>query len=248
MLIQSIQRAAEILDIIAEEERVGVRALAKRLRLSKSTVHNLLTTLEAVGYICQSPSDRCYYLSMKLFELGSVVVNRSRLRDQVRPYLEQLAAQTKETVYLGVIDRGDVIYIDKIDTPHVLGMLTRVGERAPVHCTGIGKALLAYGLLDLGAITEIKAYTRRTITSIEALKEHLATIRVRGFAVDDEEFINGVRSVAAPLWVHHKQVVAGISVAGPVTRMTYERVEMYGRLVARMAMEISRSLGYRYDG
>ncbi|MBO8141951.1 MAG: IclR family transcriptional regulator [Firmicutes bacterium] len=250
-LVNTLINGLRILETLAFAERpsLGVTEIANRLRLHKSTVLRLLATLEHERYVEQDPETREFRLRMKLFEIGSSLLARVSLTSVARPFLEELGRLAGEVIHLAILDEGTVIYIDKVESKHTIQMYSRIGRRSPVHCTGVGKALIAY-LSDeeLDRIIEqhgLKRYTQNTITDKEALKRHLAQIRSQEVAFDNEEHEPGIRCVAAPVRDYTGKVIASISVAGPTLRMTPERAQALVEPVQHAARRVSEELGYR---
>ncbi len=224
--------------------------LSRDLDLSRSTVHGLLATLRLHGLIAQDDHGH-YVLGIKLFELGSVAVSRLDLRAVAGPILDRLVNEFQETVHLVVGDGLDVVYIDKRESPRSMTIVSQVGYRLPAYCTGVGKAMLAFkseAELDLLLQeVELQPQTRKTITDKATLKSHLAEVRACGYALDNEEIIEGLRCVAAPIRDHTAQVVAALSVSGPSVRLTPEKIDLVIPAVMKAAADISHQLGYRED-
>jgi DNA-binding IclR family transcriptional regulator len=249
IILQSVDHALAVLEAFdAGTPELGVTALSGRLKLAKSTVYRLLSTLASRGYVYQNPATGKYRLGLKTFEVGSLAVSQLTVRDVALPYLEKLRDATKETVHLGVRDGDAVIYIEKIETPHAMRMYSRTGRRAPLHCTALGKALLAFSppaeaarLLRRG----LRRYTPHTITDPQVFGKELAKVRERGYALDEEEFEEGLKCVAAPLWDYTGGVVATAGIAGPHIRITSDRLPDLIAVVREVAGEISTRLGYR---
>lgn len=228
---------------------LGITELAKRLHLHKSTVHRILATLQRDGFVAQDAASGKYRLGLRLFELGSLVVNTMEIRRVARPYLEEIHAMCGETVHLAILDEGDVVYIDKIESTRRVRMYSEVGRRAPAHSTGLGKVLLAW-LPDhaLNAVLERKglaAFTGRTITSAKELREHLAQIRKQGYAVDSGEHEDLVRCAAAPIYDHRNHVIAAVSIASVGVETTSHRFADFIKLINEKAREMSRGMGWR---
>ncbi|MBX5476933.1 MAG: IclR family transcriptional regulator [Clostridia bacterium] len=249
-LVQALMHGLAVLEAMAREEEdwQGVSELAARLRMHKSTVLRLLATLEACGYVEQDAATKRYRLRLKLFELGSQVIARTDLLKEARPILEQLNRETGEVVHLGVLDQGEVVYVEKMESTHTIRMHSRIGRRSPLHCTGVGKALLAWlpeeEVIHVIETKGLKRYTPNTIVDRSALLQHLETVRQLGVAFDNEEHEPGIRCVAAPVWDRHGRLAGAISVAGPSLRMTPERLQSLAEPVRQAALEISRRLGY----
>lgn len=228
---------------------LGITELAQRLHLHKSTVHRILATLQRDGFVAQDPASGKYRLGLRLFELGSLVVNTMEIRRVARPYLEEIHAMCGETVHLAILDEGDVVYIDKIESTRRVRMYSEVGRRAPAHSTGLGKVLLAW-LPDqaLNAVLERKglaAFTGRTITSAKEPREHLAQIRKQGYAVDSGEHEDLVRCAAAPIYDHRSHVIAAVSIAAVGVETTSHRFADFIKLISEKAQEMSRGMGWR---
>lgn len=244
-ILQSVDHAMAVLETFdANTPELGVTALSGRLKLAKSTVYRLLSTLASRGYVYQNPATGKYRLGLKAFEVGSLAVSQLTVREVALPFLEKLRDTTKETVHLGVREADAVIYIDKIETPLSIRMYSRIGRRAPLHCTALGKVLLSSELARV-ARRDLKRYTGNTITDPDVLAKELTQIRERGYALDDEEFEEGLKCVAAPLWDYTGTVVASAGIAGPHIRITSDRLPELIAVVRETAVEISARLGYR---
>ncbi len=249
-LIQSVDRALQILDVFSlKEKELGVTEIAHRLDLHKSTAFGLLTTLEYWGCIEQNRQTGKYRLGLKLLELGDRVKEGLDLRVLALPFLQELVERYRETVHLVVHDRGEVVYIEKVEGPTAIRMYSQVGKRAPMHSTGVGKVILAYRpLQEVDALIEEKglsSYTPNTITDPEVLREELIKIRKNGYCFDNEEIEVGLRCVAAPIMDSQQEVVAAISLSGPSMRMTDEQMKELIIPVKETALKISWSLGFQ---
>jgi DNA-binding IclR family transcriptional regulator len=216
--------------------------------LPKSTTHRLLRTLIQHKLVRQDNKTGQYVPGLKLFEMAYRVLNRMELRTQALPVLERLNRQTNLTVHLAILDDGEVVYIEKREADRPIRMYSAVGKRAPAHCTGLGKALLAHlPEEELRRIVQekgLRRYTANTITTWDELVDHLARVRARGYALDNGEHEEMIHCVAAPVRDHTGQVVAAISLTGAVNHMSLEYAESLSTLVLRAAEEISRRIGY----
>lgn len=251
--IQAIERAVAILNAFtAEEPELRVSELADRLGLHKSTVHRFLVNLEAAGMVERSSRNGRYRLGMHLFELGSLVLRRMDLWDEALPFLEGLVRDTGETGHLAVLDGGEAIYIERVEARRALRVPSAVGRGYPAHATNLGKVLLAH--LDPNTLEaligerELAGFTPNTITDAGLLRAELATIRERGFAVDNEEYDEGLRCIGAPVLDHNGRVVAALGIGGPVTRITPARIEHLAELVMVAARGLSHRLGADQSG
>ncbi|AZR74760.1 IclR family transcriptional regulator [Anoxybacter fermentans] len=247
-MVQSLDRALDILEKIVEaEDGLGVTELSKSLELHKSTIYRLLATLAYRGYVRQDPKNEKYKVGIKLFELGNLALNKLELRREVRPFLEELMSRTGETIHLGILDNDEVVYIDKVESPQTIRMYSKIGKRAPVHCTGLGKVLLAYSsseVIDKVIEKGLRAYTENTITDVDAFKKHLEEIRRQGFAIDNVEHEEGIRCVAGPIFDYSGNVIASFSISGPTMRVTEEKIPDFAQLVRDYSKKMSRALGF----
>jgi DNA-binding IclR family transcriptional regulator len=246
--IQAIERACSILGAFsADRPELGVTELAGLLDLHKSTVHRFLVNLEQAGLVERLPRSGRYRLGLRLFELGSLVIQQMNVWDEALPFLEALVRDSGETGHMAVLDGGEAIYIEKVETRRALRIPSAMGRGYPAHSTSLGKALLAH--LPRAEVEAIVAqrgltrYTRNTITDEATLVEELARIRREGSAVDNEEYDEGLRCVGSPIMDHTGQVIAAIGIGGPVTRMTPERLPELAELVRYAAKGLSRRLG-----
>jgi len=211
-------------------------------------VHRLLSSLVEMGYAEQVPETEKYRLTTKLFQVGSAVVNRTGITQAALPVMEMLQAKTGETINLAILDHGEVIYVQKVDSMEPVREDIRIGTRFPAHCTALGKALLAHQTKgELAAILQnlrLVQRTPNTITDARRLLDELASIRQQGYAVDNEELSIGLRCVAASIRNGNGKAVAALSIAGPSTRLSDDRIPPLAQLVKEGASIISGKLGY----
>ena len=248
MRLSSVANSIRLTKAFSESEyEMGISALASRLGLAKSTVHRLATTLVEYDILEQNRETGKYRLGLALFELGTLVRRKMDTASESRAQMYSLAEMTGETVQLAVFDHLSVLYIRILESRQAVRMSTIAGSRAPAHCTSVGKVLLAYQPAEVVkqvADQGLKRFTTNTITDSSALNEELASIRTKGYAIDDEEIEVGLRCVAAPVRNHTGRVIAAISVAAPVQRMTKKNVQTTAPTVVAAADAISRRLGY----
>ncbi len=250
--VQSIRRVMALIETMAGEgPECSLGDLAQRLNLHVSSVHRLLTTLMSLGYVEQNPQDSRYRLGLKMVELGAMVLGQIELRREAGPYLKTLSEKTGETANLIVLEQGEVVYIEKAESPASLRFFNRIGKRAPSHCTGGGKALLAN--LPPAQVQEIIAekgmprLTSQTIADEKVLWKELARIKEAGYALDNEECEEGVRCVASPVFNHMGVPVAALSISGPTFRFSPPRMEEFVHLTREAAEGLSRRLGCRAE-
>ncbi len=226
----------------------GVTELSRELKINKSTVSKILSTLEAHRYLTQNPENRKYRLGLRFFEIGSLVAYQMDLQKVALPYMEELNRKVEETVHLVVMDNFEIVYINKVESPQSLRIGTRVGGRLPAYCTGVGKVLLASlspeELSQFLRRNRLKKHTPNTITDPERLKKVLHEIRLQGYAMDREEFAEGLMCVSAPIYNYSQGVIAAISISGPSKRIKEKNVEELVSQIKATAREISRQLGF----
>ena len=244
----TVAKAFAILDMLASKGECGasLTEVSGHLGISKSTAHRYLTTLEKLTAVERDQKDH-FLLGLKLIELAGVFLDDHNLRNASEPFLNELAARTRETVHLAVPSANEVVYVAKIDSSHSIRMASRIGARMPMYCTSLGKAILAhYPSAQVEEIIRegLPARTPHTITSSQALHAELERVRAQGFAIDDQENEMGVRCVGAPIFDYTTRVVGAISVSGPANRMSKERSLELGPLVRDAALEISKRMGY----
>ena len=248
MRLSSVANSIRLTKAFSESEyEMGISALATRLGLAKSTVHRLATTLVEYDILEQNRETGKYRLGLALFELGTLVRRKMDTASESRAQMYSLAEMTGETVQLAILDHQSVLYIRILESRQAVRMSTIVGSRAPAHCTSVGKVLLAHQAPEMvKQVVEqgLKRYTASTITDPAVLMEELAAVRAKGYAIDDEEIEVGLRCVAAPIRNHSGRVIAAISVAAPVQRMTKKNVQTTAPTVVAAADAISRRLGY----
>ena len=198
-LIQSVCRAFTILEQFSHNEReLGVTAIAARVGLHKSTCFGLLNTLQELGYIKQNAETGRYSLGLKTFELGQAYIEGQDLRLLAAPFLRTLVEKTQETVHLVALEGERAVYIDKVEGAHAITISSHIGQQAKLHCTGVGKVLLANMPLqeqDNILSRELDQVTDKTITAQTKLREHLREIKYHGYGIDDEEIEIGLRCV-----------------------------------------------------
>ncbi len=253
-IVQSIERVSLILDTLSESPQgLSLGDLSAKVALSKGTTHRLLSSLAFLGYARQNAATKNYSLGFKLVELGNRLLHQIDFRMEARPYLLELAESAKETVHLVILDQKEVLYIDKVEAggqPPGLRMVSMLGSRIPAHCTAVGKVLLSAlpeeKLEKLVGDKGLTKQTEKTITDFTKLKTHLQLVRTNGYAFDQEENEIGIRCVAAPIRDQRGEVIAAISISGPVSRIKVPmlRTELKNK-VTETALRISRKIGHQ---
>ncbi len=247
---RSIVKALEVLEILAErEDGFRVTDLAERAGYPLSTTHRLLVTLIERGYVEQDPRTNRYFLGLKILSLQARAIRHRQIARQGFPHLTDLRQQLNETINLGIVSEKSVIYLETFASDSSLSFYLPPGTQMPLHCTAMGKVLLAHLAFNkqesLLSSLELKPLTPHTIASLSTLRTELARIVQQGYAVDNEEYALGVRCLAAPIRDHNSQVVAAVSVTALAKRMPRERDAEVAALLTRVCLDISQALGYQ---
>jgi DNA-binding IclR family transcriptional regulator len=246
----AVQKAMRIMDCLGEAgQPLSVSEIGHTLGLPRSTVYRLLATLAAGSYVTPDPSNpRGYRLGFKITQLANSLLESIELRQQARELLTELRDVARETVHLVVLDDVQVTYIDKVECSRAIRMHSAIGRRGLVHCTAVGKAILAFlpgeeaeRILEA---TGLPSRTPHTITDREVFCEELERVRMLGYAVDNIENEDGIRCVGAPIVDHRGYPIAAISVSGPAYRLSVVRVRELSEAVVATASAISQRMGY----
>jgi IclR family transcriptional regulator, KDG regulon repressor len=246
---QTLQRAITILEMVAERPR-RIGDIAAALEVHHSTALRLLHTLRDNRLVFEQ-ADHAYRLGSGVFALANRALEQIDLRDVAKPFMRSLSEATSETVHLGVIEGGSVVYLDKVEASHPVRMYSRIGATAPLHCTGVAKAIIAFQdtvtLESILGSVDFTRHTAHTIVDLEDFRAELRTVREHGYAFDREEHEVGIHCVAAPIHAADGEVRAALSLSMPTSRVPQEELETFtDRLVAATA-GISNALGWQ-DG
>lgn len=235
-----------LIEALAErEEPYGLTELSRATRFDKATTYRLLEALIRHGYVTKLEDQSQYELSLKPWMLGSRVVARRPLMQQVQQPLRELAEMSGETVYLAICEGLEAVYLAKIDSRYPLRAHTPIGGRVPLYCGSTGKALLAYlPQADIDKVAKsLVVFTPRTISTKKALLEELAKMRTQGFAIAEGEWDPSISGVAAPVFGPDSHVIASLGVTGPIERLGSQLLKDYGPRIAEVAWNLSKSLG-----
>src|SRR5580658_6377897 len=246
--VQALDRAFAVLDLLGESETpLGLAQVAASLQLHKSTAHRFLMVLERHRMVERTVNGK-FRLGLRLFDFGNRAIEQYDLRDRAQLHLRKLVAETEETAHLCILEAARVIYIDKIEPTRAVRMITRIGASNPVHCTSVGKAILAFlpeeKIADVIRRTRFERFTHRTIGSPEALRTEIEKTKRRGYAVDDEELEEGLRCIAVPVFDAQRFPVAAISVSGPSFRVTAQKLPSIANHLLQCVRGISADMGY----
>ena len=244
--LHSLDRAVSVLDFLGESAiPLSLAEICHRMGLHKSTAHRSLMVLERSGLIERTPENR-FRLGLKLYQLGNRAVEQVDLRPRVQPFFLHLASQVHETVHLSVLQQTRIIYLDKVEPETRVCIGSKTGNSNPVHCTSMGKAMLAFQspeVIDrtLAEIDYVR-YTPKTLDSPERVRKALARTRKRGYAVDNEEIEMGVRCVGVPIFNQEGRAVAAVSVSASAARIDDSNVAAIVDSLQRCSREISAVL------
>jgi DNA-binding IclR family transcriptional regulator len=244
---QTVQKAMNLLEaLVRSGQPRRLTELARQLGLTKPNVYRLLSTLSVLGYVKKDPANSLYSPTLKLWEMGSMLVRDVDLVGVAAPRLRALMEETQESVQLAVFDAGFTVYVDKVDSAQPLKAMTSIGSRVPATITSTGKAMLAWlpsEALDL-AFQHVKRYTPLTLTRRKDIEADLEKTRERGYAINAGEFRVGVCGLGAPLRDRTGSVIAAVSVWGAEKEILGPRRDELARAMLAAARDISRDLGY----
>jgi DNA-binding IclR family transcriptional regulator len=248
-LINSIIRASNILRCLSEEKtHFKISEIAHQLQLDRSTTYRILLSLEKCGFVEKDKKTGEYSLGVATFETGNTYLRRMDFIQISKPIMADLALEVQETVHLAVLSDTEIVYVDKVDSPRTLGVMSKIGQRAPVYCTGLGKVLLAHQPNDeLSRIVQqikLKPFTRNTISSKKKLVEELRKIRKQGYALDQKEYEQDVECIGAPIRNHLGNTIAAISISGPQRKINTPQEKQFIGHVVKAAAAVSSKMGY----
>jgi len=241
--IQALAKGLKILNLLEHARSgMGTTEIANQLSIDKSSASRLLHTLANYGFVEQDENSARYLLGPQLLTLGQRLLNRITLRDHARPYLHELVDKTGECAHLAIQAQRQALYIDQVESTAALRVESEIGTLSPLHCTALGKVMLAFA--EGRMPEELQPFTHRTVTDRSTLQAQLTQTAARGYAIDDEEYNYGVRCVAATVYDHRGALVGAIGISGPAGRVTLERIDEFGSVVKETAAALSARMGY----
>ena len=244
--VPALERALAILELLTTS-RAGLTLpeIARELRLPKSSVHCLLVTLERHRYLHRNERTSRYMFGSKLFSLGNMSLSGLQVRQVAAPHMHSLTERTGLTTHLAVLERYEAVLVEKVEPPGVFKLATWLGKRMDLHCTSLGKALIAYlSEEELGQLVRERGlphHNDNSIGSIRKLKDELARARQVGYCTDDEEDEIGYRCIGAPIFDEKGQVVAAVSVSGTTAQVWEDNLKALAREVIETAEAITKS-------
>jgi len=245
--IKSLDRAMGVFEVLSETSGLSLSALSEETGQSPATVYRILVTLEGRGLVDFDASEQVWHIGPAAFVIGARFLRRTSLVDRARPVMRALMEETGETANLGIEKEGAVLFLGQVETSATIRAFFPPGTLSEMHASGIGKALLAHmedrRLARVLAGVGLQAFTGQTIINAAALRDDLAGIRARGYAVDNEEKTDGMRCIAAPVFDMTGEAVAGISVSGPTSRVGLDDIDRLSVPVMAAARNLTRAIG-----
>jgi DNA-binding IclR family transcriptional regulator len=253
-LVQSVERAIDILDCLAEYSKgCGIGELSKKLGLSKSTIHRIITTLKHKEYVAQNKENDKYQLGIKILGLSSSIINNMDLIGIAKPYINEFANKVDEVIHLSLPDESytNIIYVDKVspeNTSRAITMSSSIGRKAPTYCTASGKLLLSQysddKIKELLKDVDFVRYTENTITNIDTLLKEIHDIRKNSYALDNVEYDNAVICIAVPIFDRTNKIIAAISLSSVTLFNNMDDLLKYKNQFMNIARSISKLMGY----
>lgn len=248
--VTSVERALSILELLASRNHgLTTSEISRLVRLPKSSTSYLLRTLVARGYVRRDPENGRHTLGIRVLSLGGQAMQGMALRELAMPHLRQLVDTTRLGAHLAILDHGDAVYVERIESPGFIKMDIWNGKRVAPQATAVGKALICQlsreEVQEIAGMHSIQQVSPRTIVTLPHLFEELAAIRRQGYAIDDQEHAIGVRCVAAPVFSASEEVVAALGVTGTVSQLRDDHLPSLGKTVQTAALKLSAQLGGR---
>ncbi len=241
--VQSLARGLQIIEKLAQAaDGLSITELAEEYEIDKGNISRMMQTLAKYGFAEKSQESRKYILGPQVVRLSRMLLMRTPLRDSAKAFLKQLVEQTGECAHLAILAQGQALYIDQEEFSSALRVTTGIGTLAPLHCTALGKIFLAYAGAPI--ISELSAFTLRTITDLAMLERHLDIVRNQGYAIDDEEYNPGVRCIAVPIIDYRGKCVAAVGVSGPTSRLPLEQMQSVAQIVVQVGKALSAKLSF----
>jgi IclR family KDG regulon transcriptional repressor len=245
--VAAVLKTFGLLQALAERSETGISDLSVRLAMPKATVYRFLQTMMTLGYVRQGADSERYGLTMKVFELGTKALQYPELVDLAKHHMQMISDKTGETVHLGALIDSEIIYLHKVDSNHALGMYSKIGRRAPLYCTAIGKVLMAWEHPDRRANilqgAEFKRYRDSTIANAAEFEQEVARVLAQGYGEDREEFEDHIRCCGVPIFDRLNRPIAGMSVSFPTFRYDPAREQEVIAMLRNASRDISAQLG-----
>ncbi len=248
--MKSLQKTLDIIETIAENGQSGIKGISGKTGFPPATIHRIVSSLVKRHYLRQDPITKTYSLSFRFLELGTTVQEQFDLPAISRPHLQRLMVETDESANLAILDGDEMVYLEQVrNDKSILKTFTRLGARAPLYSTGVGKIFMSlWSATELDAYlmrTHIESFTPDTLVNRDDIRKEMTGIAKKGFSLDNEEMETGVRCVATLVFDHNQNPVAAISISGAAVRITPEKIDFLVEKVKQCALNISFELGYK---
>jgi DNA-binding IclR family transcriptional regulator len=248
--VSSMRNALKLLKLFTIEEPVmSLTELAKKLEIGESAVYRLISTLIHDEFITKDNNSKKFKLKTSLITMGNTIMSCNNLCHFTPPILEKLVNETGETTHLSILRENKVVYLQKFDCINFVHLPTHIGKQSPLHCTSSGQIFLAFQSephIEKTIFKGLTAFTSNTITTREKLVDRINKIKKQGYAFTIEEMYQGISSIAAPVISPSGDVVASISITGPITRINQHTASMLSKLVIKASDELSKKLKYKF--
>lgn len=241
-IIKSAIKVFHLLEVLTEHKKLSISMLSELTGYSKSTTQRIANTLKYLKYIDQDMSTSEYFPSIKLYELGSSVVNNMAIKDVAKPHIVKLYNEVNETINLGILDDRSVVYLDKMVSKSPLRVELELGIKVPIYCSALGKAIAAFNDEVISFGNDYIKYTEKTISSDEELYRNLAQIKKLGYAIDNEEYVEGLICIGVPILNPTGNAIASISISKPAIRFNKDEISYYSSLLKNYAIKIQNDL------
>lgn len=246
--VQAVSNAIDILELLGDyDHELSVSEIVSQLSLTKSNVQKLLSNLESYGYVEHNRYTGNYRLGVKIFQISQAYINKLNLIEVSHHYMNLLKNQLNESVYIGVLRQKRIVYLEVVETDASVRVRPRIGNIGPAYATAMGKAhLLAMSDKEIEDFFEnrsFESYTKNTIKSLDDLKNHIKSIKSLGYAIDDEEYENGVCCIAAPIYDFLGNVIAAISITAPKERVDDNRLQ---KEIIPAILDVSKELSSKF--
>lgn len=241
-IIKSAIKIFDVLELVVEEESISLTDISNQTEYTKSTTQRILNTLRHLNYIDQDVSTYEYFPTMKIYTLGEHLTINNIIKETSRKHLEKMSQEINETINLGILDGYNIVYLDKIVSTSPLRVDVDSSMNIPMYCSALGKAMAAFNSKVFSFKNNYKKYTDNTIVSDEDFKKELESIKNRGYAVDNEEFVEGLICVGMPILNNNNEAVASLSISIPKIRYDNKNIEYYTELLSKYTKRISQDL------
>ena len=247
--VQTIDRLIQIMDCFTiDQNELGVREVARLTALSPSVCGRLMMAAKYQGLLLQNPESRSYSVGPKSLRWAEVYTTNLDIRNVALPVINELLLETKETISLYILDGDDRLCVERMESAQNVRIVARIGRRLPLYAGSAGKLLLAYlpekRQNEILSRTDFQPLTSKTITDAKILKEELKKIRTQGYALSDGEWVEDAAGIAAPIFDVRGDILAALTVSGPSSRFTNEKIKFHKDYLLNAAEQISRDLGY----